>query len=335
MGRLSIEKRLLFLMPVTNLRSGMGSAISGAVDNPIQRGGPAGLPLIRGSSIKGSLSSRYFNRMGKKGRDEKKVWAPIFGALEESAASFNVLDAYLLLFPVASLQGGYAYVTSPSLLNRFARIAHITGEDSLADKALSFRGGEPFGRECYVEEGSSVLINIEIPQGDGCVIIEPLFVLKPAKKIHKMSELAKALVERIQKSDMLLKIQGHVVLLSDDMLNLVLEHTIPVTPRVRLRYKEKTVRTGPWWEEALPKGTLLYTAFIARESRVPFKREILRELRKLIPLEELSLELSGGKAEIRLKPSHIFRIVLEAEAPLYLFLGANESSGRGLVEVIW
>ncbi|GEM_PF-4477201 len=334
----SIEKRLLFLMLVTDLHSGMGKAVSGAVDNPIQRGSPAYIPLIRGSSIKGALSNRYFKRVGKRSRDEKEIWAPIFGDVDESAASFTVLDAHPLLIPVPSLKGGYAYVTSPALLNRFALIADMTGKDMLVNEALEALapgGREPCGRECYVEEESKVLLSVEALQNEECVVIEPLLVLKPARRAYEISKLTRTLIRNSQALNIALEVEGHVVLISDDMLSLVLEHVITATPRIRLKYKEKVVETGPWWEETLPKGTLLYTAFIARNSRIPLKREVLKGLKKFISFRELGLEIDGDKAEIQLKPSHIFQIALGQKSPLYLFLGADKSSGKGLIKVIW
>lgn len=97
------------------LHAGIGQG-TGVIDQPIAREKATGLPFFPGSSLKGALRTQC--------TDPRK--AKIFGgdpsdATDHRASSVLFSDQRLLLFPVRSLAGTFAWVTSPYILRRLHR----------------------------------------------------------------------------------------------------------------------------------------------------------------------------------------------------------------------
>ncbi len=138
---MSMETTMLYLYVETPLHAGVGSGLS-SIDLPIQRERPTQYPMIQGSGIKGKL------RATAEEMAERKI-APftqdhlvdiIFGPKDgsEHAGALIAGDARILLFPVRSLSGVFAYTTSYDVLNRFARDI-IRGNGSVGWQMLSSR----------------------------------------------------------------------------------------------------------------------------------------------------------------------------------------------------
>src|ERR1051326_4223823 len=103
-----MNAQLLFIHALSPLHAGTGQGV-GVIDLPIARETATGLPYLPGSSIKGTLRDS-----GEINEDERQV---IFGPPTEyagdNAGSAQFADARLLLLPVRSLAGTFAWVTSP------------------------------------------------------------------------------------------------------------------------------------------------------------------------------------------------------------------------------
>ena len=97
--------------------------------------------MIPGSSIKGALRARSTGRDKQKTRD---VFGPETDAATDHSGSVQFSDAHLLLMPVRSIRGTFAWVTSPYLIRKFARGARETGF------ALANLPGSPGAKNCCV-----------------------------------------------------------------------------------------------------------------------------------------------------------------------------------------
>jgi CRISPR-associated protein Cmr4 len=112
------ETTMLYLYVETPLHAGTGSGLS-SIDLPIQRERTTQYPMIQGSSIKGKLRAV--------GEDAGLPVDILFGPPAESgrgsehAGALIAGDARILLFPVRSLNGVFAYTTSYDVLSRFRR----------------------------------------------------------------------------------------------------------------------------------------------------------------------------------------------------------------------
>jgi len=113
------EQKMLFLYCEENLHVGAGSS-TGTIDLPIQRESHTSFPKIEGSSFRGGIResindsidaiqvTKFENVFGKRNSGD-----------QQSAIDFP--DAKLLLFPVRSYKGIFAWITCPFVLHRFKK----------------------------------------------------------------------------------------------------------------------------------------------------------------------------------------------------------------------
>src|SRR5713101_1438442 len=112
-----MNARLTFVHALSPLHAGTGQGV-GVIDLPIAREKATGLPFLPGSSLKGPLRSLC------PATERTQVFGPEStnipgGENQASPAQFS--DQRLLLLPIRSLAGTFAWVTSPYILQRFVR----------------------------------------------------------------------------------------------------------------------------------------------------------------------------------------------------------------------
>ncbi len=108
--------KLMFIYSESPVHAGAGEGI-GAIDLPIQRERVTNWPAIYGTGIKGALRECF----AEDDPDTAAVFGPLSTADGGSAGALSVGDAKLLLFPVRSLKGTFAYITCPLALKRLNR----------------------------------------------------------------------------------------------------------------------------------------------------------------------------------------------------------------------
>ncbi len=132
------DTAMLYLYTETPLHAGVGSGLS-SIDLPIQRERTTQYPMLQGSSIKGKLrataeeaaeqdkfSSKDVEILFGPSRKQKdknggSTTPTSIATSEDYAGALVAGDARILLFPVRSLNGVFAYTTSSDVLNRFQR----------------------------------------------------------------------------------------------------------------------------------------------------------------------------------------------------------------------
>jgi len=108
----------------TPIHMGSGQSVS-YVDLPIQRERHTSFPVLWSSGIKGvirDLASRVWN-------DKNKV-ETIFGPEDggsDFASCISITDAKILLYPVRSVKGVFAWITCPFVLKRFKEDLNAVG----------------------------------------------------------------------------------------------------------------------------------------------------------------------------------------------------------------
>src|SRR6266849_2742143 len=116
--------KMLYLYVETPLHAGVGSGLS-SIDLPIQRERATQYPMIQGSGIKGKLraAAEELTEREQAPFSDYQVVNIVFGPKNgnEHAGALIVGDARILLFPVRSLNGVFAYTTSYDVLSRFTR----------------------------------------------------------------------------------------------------------------------------------------------------------------------------------------------------------------------
>jgi CRISPR-associated protein Cmr4 len=256
-------KTIVYIYVETPLHAGSGRGL-GAVDLPIQRERSTGYPMVQSSSLKGCLRSES-EPHGEAGKDE---WLAIFGPdtdqADEYSGALSVGDARLLLFPMRSLAGVFAWATSLDVLSRFKRDLAITGQTlewSLPDHAS-------IAEDCAWVNGENLLA------GQKLVLEEYSFSPDPSQSalIHSIGEwlAAHALPDLPEYSYWKEKLPTHLCLLPQDAFRDFTLYSTEVQTHVRILPETKTVQRGALWTtECLPTDCLLYAPLLATQSRKP------------------------------------------------------------------
>lgn len=267
--------KITYIHALSPLHAGTGQGI-GVIDLPIARERSTNLPYLPGSSLKGVLRDHC---------SDKAVCSRVFGAesseSELYAGSLQLTDQRLLLMPVRSLAGTFAWATSPLILTRFKRDLDGAGQSSpeLPSK--------PTDEQIFVTDGSKLELNKK-------VYLEDLD-LNPQKD-ERLSKWAEWLGERVfgKDEEWRAMLRGRLALLSDDIFNFIAATATQVTARIKMDSKTKTVQKGGlWYEEALPAETILAGMAVATEVKSG-KDEVFETLSEII---KTPVQL-GGKATV-------------------------------------
>jgi CRISPR-associated protein Cmr4 len=259
-----MENNLLFIYVETPLHAGSGRGLGG-VDLPIQRERVTNYPIVQGSSLKGRLRAAIREKNGWK--DEDPELTAIFGKAEGEGESYagavSVSDARVLLFPVRSLTGVFAWATSLDVLARFRRDAQAAGI------ALNWQlPAEPGENECWISPASAV-------EGDGKVTVEEFtYAMRTdTQQRQNVAAIGKWLVENAlpeaQEYTYWRQIlPDHLVILRREDFRDFAQYGTEITTHIKLVPDTKTVQSGALWTvESLPTETLLYAPLVISDSR--------------------------------------------------------------------
>lgn len=248
----------LFLYTETSLHAGTGSTVS-AVDLPIQRERTTRHPLVQGSGIKGALRSQLVKNDYEKilfgpGTEDMNNLRASGRENDTYAGALSVGDARIVLFPVRSLAGVYAYVTCPMVLARVRR---------------SIPQLPPFSQA--VEIGSALIsTSSTVATGRDVVLEEFSFNVQPSKEVTDLANwfANEALLQSDEYTYWRDKLRTSLVILSDDDFTEFTINSTEIVTRVRIDSAKKTVERGALWtQEALPSDTLLMSAVNVYASR--------------------------------------------------------------------
>lgn len=285
------ERLVLGIYAVTPVHAGSGAEVS-VIDLPIQRERHTGFPVIWGQSLKGVLRSA-FKETGELEEVIKAIFGPEPGEkAHEHAGAIAVGDAKVLLFPVRSAKGVFAYVTSPLVLKRFKE------DMELAGKEVNFSVPEPKENEAIVSENSAVELS-------GKVVLEEVALEAKGQDLTAIaSELKKLLPEGID-------LEERLVIVHDDVFRAFVKLATEIVARVAIDQSTGTVRRGGlWYEEFLPRDTLLYAVIAAGNPRVT-------GVGGLRTASEVKDKLGNFLTSVK-----------------YLQIGGDETVGKGFVRVV-
>lgn len=294
------DSALLYLYVETPLHVGAGAATGGEVDLPIQREEPTGYPVVRASSLKGAL------RAAMETRAAAEEVAAVFGSAPEApedqtfAGSVLFGDARLLLFPVRSLLGVFAWTTSAEPLARLRRDAATHGI------AL------PWGEFPPAAEGTAVVSpDSALRTAKGQVVLEEItFRAEPEPEAALLARwlATEALPPQGEFAYWRQKLQRDLAVLPDGAFRFFAAHSTEVMHRIRIDRRTGTAAEGALWsEEYLPAEALLWAAMGSQEPARPAgtvqsASDALNWLRKMMPpLLQMGGDRSLGRGFVRLR----------------------------------
>ena len=267
------ESEMLVFHVESSLHAGSGANV-GHIDNPIQRETATGNPIVQANGVKGALRD-YYETVCKdeKNRKIKAMFGGEDGNDGAGAVAFG--EARLLFFPVRSLAGIFAYITCPTVLNRFQRDLIALGKSPVRidDKADGKPDGKPFSPDVPVntylarqenrvklnDNGTLVLEELPFSHGDDpnagpCLekLAEMLFPDAPEYGPFKNGFPERA------------------VILSDEDYFHFVRYATEVEPHNRIDDKTGTVdeSTGVWYTEYLPSESILYSMLFIGPPRI-------------------------------------------------------------------
>lgn len=245
-----MNTHLLTLYAKSPLHAGTGQAV-GAVDLPIARERATGIPFLPGSSIKGVLRDHYGAKLNDESQRQRAfyLFGPDTDHAEAHAGSLHFGDGRLLLLPVRSLCGTFAYVTSPYLLERFE---HDVKEAGLNLPFIQDTNALPKKPSHVLVTEKSVLIH-----QDHVVFEEFKIKIGPRKEV---SALAKALCDLLD----IPSLEKRLAIVDDDTMSFFMEYAMDLSARTRLEDDTKVVAKGAlWYEESLPAESVLVSLAIS------------------------------------------------------------------------
>ena len=259
-----------FIHVFTPLHAGSGDDL-GSVDLPIQREKHTGFPKIESSSLKGAFRHAFDDikepEIGISDtlkRITKKSINLVFG-LDSSvnpidqAGILGFTDARLLLFPVKSMKGIFAWITCPMVLERFNR-------DLLMDKSISQKNKKwrTFNEINDFKELKGTITN----QAEICIDTEnkKVVILEEYTFTVNESEPTTQIADFLIKQLNISGLKTKFIILSDDDFKDFVTLSTEVITRTKIDPETGTVdkKTGALFtEEYLPAESILYSFVMA------------------------------------------------------------------------
>ncbi len=266
------EKLVLTFYAQTPVHMGSGTSVS-YVDNPIQREKHTDFPILASSGIKGvirDLAERDRNW------DKNKVNV-IFGPEEEAqeyASCIAFTDAKILLYPVRSVKGVFAYITCPYVLKRFKNELKSIGKDTLP--------------EISEVEDEKVLIcsNSALKIEENKVALEEfVFEIDSTKNINDLAEkLHVFLPNEIENS-----FAKHFAIVSDNVFRDFTKYAVEIRTRIRIDQLTGTVQEGALFTvELVPAESVFYgflflsDPYYKSDSSLNEASKVLKEMQALL-----------------------------------------------------
>lgn len=285
---------LLTFYAETPIHMGSGQSVS-YVDLPIQRERHTSFPVLWASGIKGvirNLALREWN-------DKDKV-NTIFGPDPEDASDFasciSITDAKILLYPVRSVRGVFAWITCPFVLKRFREDLKAIG----VDFEINYQKIDVPDDKVLIAND-----NLKIQNKNTVALEEFLF---EAEVNDEVKELARKLKELIPANDLTNHLENHLAIVSDNVFKDFVNYAVEIRTRIRIDQARGTVKEGALFsEELVPSESVFYSLLFIKDSFNPNNK---------INAENVLFEINNLFSKYSL-----------------LQLGGDETIGRGLVRV--
>ncbi len=229
----------------TSMHAGAGTGV-GRIDLPIQREKHTDFPKIESSSLKGAIREASEHQL-----DNEKIKVLFGSEKAENSGALGFTDARILLFPIRSAKGIFAWVTCPRALHQLNRDLNL-----LVDKEQV-----PFQQLPMPEKDEQTIVFSDRLILDEKIMLEEfVFGAKEVEKHqHQLPEwLADRLFDSGDSFHELLK--SNLVILHDDIFTHFVRLFTEVITRNKINNDTGVVEKGALFtEEYLPPHTVLYS----------------------------------------------------------------------------
>lgn len=278
----------MFLYAESSVHVGGGDSV-GAIDLAIAREKYTDFPFIPSSGVKGALRSWYTDFQSDQEKEDQIIDI-LFGPLKDGsdhAGAAVFTDARILLFPVRTLKGVFAWITCPFVIERFFRDMKLAGKE---------------------------VPNLKVPSLDGENVLVPMASVNLIKEKAVLEEFTYN-ATKVDLSDFISffktafpasddynywreKLDTNLIIMGDDEFRDFVKTSTEVQARIRIDSETKTVSTGAlFYQENLPCESLLYCICGAQKS-MKKNSDLSAEdvFKKLLALNGKSLQLGGNES---------------------------------------
>ena len=245
-----------------------GEREGGAIDLRVQRDPITGAPICRSTSLKGAIRGflELTNKLGKTNINIRDIFGSSINEQVKYPGAIEFMNAGVILYPVQSYIGAFAFITSPYQLQEYwlshARNYGDNWAIKLIEKLDNIRS--------KLNDKKAIIPSESIFDGSDIVLYGGEYILRANeyevdqefKKI--LNELVSKAIPRINNNPLAgykyieSKIKTSTILLPDDKFIEVVNRTLPRVTRIALDYETKSVREGALFiQEVIPKHTLL------------------------------------------------------------------------------
>lgn len=245
----AMTKKHLYLFTRTPMHVGAGTGL-GAIDQPVVRERHTGFPVIPGSALKGCWADQYLQEPATGHRtDQGRV---IFGhenpeSDDASRGGVSFGEGRLLAFPVRSLKGCFAWVTSPLILQRWIR---DTGGTVALPQAI------PQGMDLHGHAGALAIV---ANRKSKVVLEDYAFDVKGG--FEGAAALAQLMGSEQTGDNLWASLSPqHLCLISDDMMGYFARNACEIADHVKIEDDTGTASDGALFnQENVPAETLFYS----------------------------------------------------------------------------
>lgn len=252
------EAKVMFIYTESSLHSGSGTSL-GVIDLPIQREKYTDYPVCQASGVKGVIREWFENKYGEKDSRIIYTFGPDFnrGDGEAHAGAATFTDGRLLLFPVRSLNGVFAYTTSRFALSRLRRDLVMAGVK--VDWSLPAESGD----KIFGVAGSKIA-----DSNNKVVLEEYTFDFQAEESAKAIADwiASNAIPKGAEYDFWRNKVKTDLLILPDNAFRDFVKLSTEVQARIQIDNKTKTVKSGAlFYEEALPSDSLLYSVVMSHD----------------------------------------------------------------------
>jgi len=266
------KANVLFLMNQTPMHAGSGDSL-GIVDMPIQRERHTSFPKIEASSLKGGMREHFEREIISQEEFAKKTdkeqislvtankIAASFGDegtnnQRSKAGALGFTDARLLLFPIKSMKGVFAWITCPKIISKFNEELKLAKIKDDKNEDLQFN----------IMQGGLAAAESNLYLNDKNIILEEYTVevndkTKTTTK-NEVNQLGEWLSEHVfdRKGYFAEKLMTDIVVLNDDDFKDFVNLSTEVITRTKISPETGTVEQGALFtEEYLPAESIMYS----------------------------------------------------------------------------
>ncbi|MEO0293604.1 MAG: type III-B CRISPR module RAMP protein Cmr4 [candidate division WOR-3 bacterium] len=226
---------------------------------------------------------------------------------EAHAGAMSITDAKILLFPVKSLKGVFAWITCPMVLERFKKDLELVGIRDFNFGNLYYNLKDTLPNQTNISISSKVVLEeftFEVNENQTTSQVAEWL----ANKIFPNTDTYSFWRERLKKD---------LVILSDDDFKQFVKTSTEVITRTKIDDVTGTVASGALWtEEYLPQDTILYSLVMFTSLRV-----------------EKDAQKGIFKAGSPDKEAKLVSEFFEKGLPSVIQIGGSQTIGKGFVRV--